>query len=146
MSVLFFSMSFLALASSPSRLEDLFTQRLVEVVNTKPALITFVQPGCIPCKKQLTALQCVGKRLGAEKVSLFGVQAVGDRGEMQRALKPLRLSYPILVGTQKFLTAFGAADSATPLTAVVAPGGKVLERILGAFPCEYWVGKVVTAP
>lgn len=127
-----------ALAASPVFLENLYTEQLRPVKFEKPTLITFIQPGCIPCKMQLKALECVAKKRG-EEWDVWAVQSSGSSAELRRGLKPMHLGIPVFIGSPSFLAAYGADQSPTPMTAVVAKGGKVLERVLGPQPCEFWL-------
>jgi thiol-disulfide isomerase/thioredoxin len=125
-------------AMKPARLEDLKTDRLTTIDYAKKTVITFVQPGCIPCKNQLNALKCVQAKMG-DNITVLAVQATGDSGELQRGLKPLRLTFPVLKGSPAYLKSYEADQTPTPMTAIIAAGGVVTDRILGAQSCEYWV-------
>lgn len=127
----------LAFAAQKTFLEDLFTNRLVAVEYTKPTLLTFIQPNCGPCKMQIEALKCVHEKKG-KAVEILLVQSSGDPQVLQNALRREHLPFKALKGSPKFLAAFGADTSGTPLTALVDAKGKVLQRILGAQPCDYW--------
>jgi thiol-disulfide isomerase/thioredoxin len=126
-------------AMKSTRLEELRTERLTLVDYSKKTIITFIQPSCLPCKNQLNALKCVQEKRG-DKVSVLAVQANGDSGELQRSLRPLHLNFPVLKGTPAFLASYEADQSPTPMTAIIAAGGKVTDRVLGAQSCEYWTG------
>ncbi len=122
-------------------LEDLHTERLTPVdLKSKPTLVSFIQPSCIPCKMQLEALECIQKKYG-KGVTVLGVQSTGDAQSLKRSLKSLHLSFPILKGTPKFLATYEADQTPTPMT-VVFKKGKPTERILGAQPCAFWTERV----
>lgn len=128
-------------ADKPLFLEDLFTERLVPVdLKSKPTLVSFIQPSCVPCKMQMEALQCIHRKYG-KGVTVLGVQSVGDSASLKRGLRPLHLEFPVLKGTPKFLSAYEADQTPTPMT-VVFQKGKPTERILGAQPCEFWAERV----
>ncbi len=139
---LFWVMASSALAAEkPIYLEDLFTDRLVPVdLKSKPTLVSFIQPSCIPCKMQLEALECIQKKYG-KGVTVLAVQSVGDAQSLKRGLKPMHLGFPVLKGTPKFLAAYEADQTPTPMT-VFFQKGKPTERILGAQPCEFWMERV----
>lgn len=128
-------------AEKPLFLEDIFTDRLVPVdLKTNPTLVSFIQPSCIPCKMQLEALECIRKKYG-KGVTVMAVQSLGDPASLKRGLRPMHLSFPVLKGTPKFLAAYEADQTPTPMT-VVFQKGKPTERILGAQPCEFWTERV----
>lgn len=124
-------------AMAPTRLEELSTERLVGIDYKKPTVVSFIQPSCIPCKRQLEALKCLKEKLG-DKVEVLAVQSTGDSAELKRSLKSLHLNFQVLKGTPKYLASFEADQTPTPMTAVIAAGGKVTDRVLGAQSCEYW--------
>lgn len=126
-------------AMKPTRLEDLHTERLTLVDYGRKTILTFIQPSCLPCKSQLSALKCVQEKLG-DKVTVLAVQATGDSGELRRGLKPLHLTFPVLKGTPAFLASYEADQTPTPMTSIIAAGGKVTDRVLAAQSCEYWTG------
>lgn len=126
--------------AAPLFLENLATGSLEKIEFTKPTVIVFIQPSCIPCKIQLEALQCLKSDVG-DKIQFLAVQANGDSEELMRGLRRLKLGFPILKGTSKFLASYEADVSGTPMTVFIEKGGKVKERILGAQPCIYWKNK-----
>lgn len=136
------------LVASPSVkalfLENLATQSLTAFDFTKrPALFTFVQPRCAPCKIQLKSLTCVYEKF-KDKVHVFAVQATGDAGELMRSLKPLKLSVPLFAAKESFLDQYDGRKG-TPRTVVIGRGGKVLQTVDGARDCSFWTAELEEA-
>ncbi len=118
-------------------LENLATQSLVSFDFTKrPALFTFVQPRCAPCKVQLKSLECVFGKF-KDQAHIFAVQATGDPGELARSLKPLRLAVPLFASNGTFLDQYDGRKG-TPRTVLLGRGGKVLQKVDGARECAFW--------
>jgi thiol-disulfide isomerase/thioredoxin len=122
-------------------LEDLYTQSLVAFdFSKRPALFTFVQPRCAPCKAQLKSLDCVYEKF-KDRVFIFAVQATGDAGELARSLKPLKLAFPLFAKQESFVGRY-AGSIGTPRTVLIERGGKVSFTVDGPRDCAFWGSKL----
>lgn len=130
------------MGKSPLYLEELATDRLQEIdLLSRPSLITFIQPSCDPCKKQLEAMKCFFEQAGKE-VQVLAVQTAGDSVDLARSIKKLRVPFPVLKGTEKFLSKFNALPQGTPFTVLVGTGETEKMRISGPRPCDFWLQQV----
>ncbi|MBY0369688.1 thioredoxin fold domain-containing protein [bacterium] len=120
-------------------LEDLFSDRLVPVEFKKPTLLTFIQPHCGPCKRQIEALECVHAKQG-EKTEIMLVQASGDLKDLQTSLRKQHLPFTMLKGSPKFLAKYAANLEGTPMTVVFDAKGTIQGRVPGAQSCDFWQG------
>lgn len=129
-------------AAQPIYLEELASDRLQTLdFSQKPTLLTFIQTGCFPCKKQLNELKCVHEKY-SDRVQIVAVQTAGDSAELRRSLKSLHLSFPVLKGSPSFLNRYEADKNGTPMTVLLAKGGAVEERVLGPKPCPFWAERI----
>jgi thiol-disulfide isomerase/thioredoxin len=101
---------------SPFRLSDYRGQKLV---------VNFFASYCVPCKKEMPALQRVHQRLGDE-VTFIGVAVQDDPDAAQELVEQTGVSYDLAQDRRgKLFAAVGA--TVLPATAFIAPDGTVME-------------------
>lgn len=138
--ILFFSVSSLWAQQSvrlslDHRLDQafFFEQYSLQKLIGSRALITFFKPECTPCRKQLEALSCVQEKQPSYQVISIGIQ--GSREEIRNEVRPLSLSYPILIAHAKLREELQAIQT-TPLTLILEKDGSLIKSFSRFSDCK----------
>jgi thiol-disulfide isomerase/thioredoxin len=102
----------------------------------KVLLINFWATWCAPCRAEMPDLARLQKEYESRGLQIIGItHAPINRNRVRRAVKQLKVNYPILLGTPAVTAAYDA-DDVLPVTIVVDRGGKIRARILGILEAE----------
>jgi thiol-disulfide isomerase/thioredoxin len=102
----------------------------------KVVLVNFWATWCAPCLAEMPELVKLQKEYRAQGLQIIGIAHPTDEAlEVKKAIKRLRVSYPVLFGDGKTLASFEVAD-VLPVTAVVDCEGKTRSRITGILTPE----------
>ncbi|HBI43746.1 MAG TPA: hypothetical protein DDY78_12975 [Planctomycetales bacterium] len=78
----------------------------------KALVLHLFQPDCLQCQAQLKELEKVHQEFGKKGVLVVGVSHRGDAKAVQAAADQLKVTFPLLVGTDSALAKkFGAGDA-----------------------------------
>ena len=120
---------------------------------TKPAavVIHLLQPDCLQCRAQLTALQTIDERMRSKGVAFLGIAHRGGPNDLAQMGKDLGISFPLLQGVDSEIARqFAAGDTmgiadATGIIRYAQVGfGKGDEALWSAAIEELLAGKAVT--
>ncbi len=97
----------------------------------KVVLVNFWATWCAPCLAEMPDLEKLQQEYGKRELQIVGVSHPTDKAsEVVKAIKRLRVTYPILFGDEKTLSLFKVSD-VLPVTVIIDREGKVRGRILG---------------
>lgn len=97
----------------------------------KVVLVNFWATWCAPCLAEMPELEKLQREYGKRGLQIVGVSHPTNKAsEVIKAIKRLRVSYPILLGDEETLSRFKVSD-VLPVTVIVDRDGKVRGRILG---------------
>ncbi len=97
----------------------------------KVALLNFWATWCAPCLAEMPELQRLQREYQRRGLQIIGVSHPTDKApEVIKAVKRLRVSYPILLGDEEALSLFKVSD-VLPQTIIIDREGKIRGRILG---------------
>lgn len=109
----------------------------------KVVLLNFWATWCIPCRKEIPALNELHKQYEAQGFTVVGVSH-DDTAEMVRDFqKEIPMDYKVLVGGDKFSEDFGLVGF--PTTFVIDRDGRIREKILGEKTKEQFEEKIKSA-
>jgi thiol-disulfide isomerase/thioredoxin len=93
-------------------------------------LVDFWASWCAPCRKSFPALDALGKRYGAQGLSVVGINVDTERAEADRFLAAVPVSFAIVFDADgRMPTAFGV--KAMPSSYVIGRDGKLRLANLG---------------
>lgn len=99
----------------------------------KLVLLNFWATWCAPCLKEMPLLVEAQQQHGARGLQLVGI-AADEVEPVRRFAERLKVNYPILAGGPEVydaMAALGAQLDALPFSVLIAPNGRILERIAG---------------
>jgi thiol-disulfide isomerase/thioredoxin len=97
----------------------------------KVVLVNFWATWCAPCLAEMPDLEKLQREYQKKGLQIVGVSYPTEKApEVTKAIKRLRISYPILLGDEKALSLFKVSDI-LPVTVIIDRAGKVRGRILG---------------
>ncbi len=107
-------------------------QLSLEQYRGKPVLIDFWATSCTYCIQEMPDLVALYEELSTEGLEIIGVAMAYDRPDMVlKAAKDLKIPYPIALDIDgKIANAFGDVN-VTPTHFLIAPDGKIVNRIDG---------------
>lgn len=102
----------------------------------KIVLVNFWATWCAPCLAEMPELIKLQKEHRARGLQIIGVAHPTDEAtQVRKAIKRLKVFYPILFGDEKTLALFEIAD-VLPVTVIIDRDGKVRGRIVGILTPE----------
>ncbi len=97
----------------------------------KVVLVNFWATWCAPCLAEMPELEKLQREYKKRGLQIVGVSHPTDKApDVIKAIKRLRVSYPILLGDKETLSVFKVSDI-LPVTVIIDRDGKVRGRILG---------------
>ena len=106
--------------------------------NGKLLLVNFWATWCAPCLKEIPLLVEMQQQFGPRGLQIVGVAM--DQAEPVRAWQAkLGMNYPIMVGEVDVINAMDALGDqlgAFPFSVLIAPDGRIVERVSGALTRE----------
>jgi thiol-disulfide isomerase/thioredoxin len=108
----------------------------------KVVLLNFWATWCPPCRAEIPELVKWQQEYGSKGLQIIGVTyPPTNRREVQRFIRALKVTYPILLGYKKTKALFDAGET-LPLSVVIDRKGKVRENIEGILLSEEFNEKV----
>lgn len=104
----------------------------------KLTLVNFWASWCAPCLHEMPLLVRAQAEYGARGLQIVG-PALDAPPAVRDTVKQFDIGYPVFVGddeVMKAMEALGNDLGALPYSVVIAPDGKILERIYGGFSEE----------
>jgi thioredoxin-related protein len=95
----------------------------------KTMLLSFFEPDCSWCHRQMKALQTLQHQCG-EDIQVLAVGINGDKQALRREVRRAKISYPAIIAPRELLALTGDID-ATPRTYIADPEGRLLGFIRG---------------
>jgi thiol-disulfide isomerase/thioredoxin len=99
----------------------------------KLLLLNFWATWCAPCLKEIPLLVEAQQRHGARGLQIVGI-AMDEAEPVRRFAEHLRMNYPIMVGQAEISRAMdelGDQLGALPFSVLIAPDGRIVDRISG---------------
>lgn len=96
-------------------------------------LLNFWATWCAPCLKEIPLLVEAQQRHGARGLQIVGI-AMDDIEPVRRFAERLRMNYPLMAGQAEIgdaMDQLGDQFGAFPFSVLIAPDGRILERISG---------------
>ena len=104
----------------------------------KLLLVNFWASWCAPCLNEMPLLVKAQADFGSRGLQIVG-PALDAPAAVSDSVKRFHISYPVFVGddeVMKAMEALGNELGALPYSVLIAPDGKVLERIYGGLSAE----------
>ncbi|MCI0749275.1 MAG: TlpA family protein disulfide reductase [Nevskiales bacterium] len=115
----------------------------------KLLLLNFWATWCTPCLKEIPLLVTTQSEYGARGFQIVGA-ALDQPESVQRFQQRYAINYPLLVGDADVVSAMealGDTVGALPFSVLIAPDGKILERISGELSparLQDWLSKYLS--
>jgi thiol-disulfide isomerase/thioredoxin len=111
------------LGGTPHRLSDWSGRTLV---------INFWATWCEPCRREIPLLETLQRENSGKNIEIVGI-AVDHPDSVQKMVKDLKITYPVLVGEKGGLAAVSAfgMDTVLPFTVFADPQGRIVTLKVG---------------
>jgi len=88
---------------------------------------------CKPCLEEIPKYNELYDSLESKDVAVVGIAVESPRRDIQSRVRQLGIKYPVLIGDDETLQAFGRVE-AFPTTVVINKDGKIYRQYRGAVP------------
>lgn len=103
----------------------------------KVVLVNFWATWCAPCRKEIPDLVNLYDEFKNDGLLIVGIAVDQEGAEVVKPyVEKNEINYPIVVDPDQSTEAHFDAMYGLPTTYVVAPDGKIVQRVLGIFPIE----------
>jgi peroxiredoxin len=100
-------------------------------IKGKIVILDFWATWCAPCRAEIPGFIDLQKQYGKDGVAVIGVSLdEGEPSAVKKFAEKLGVNYPILLGDQKIVSAFGGID-AIPTTFIIDREGGIASRHFG---------------
>ncbi|MEW6207840.1 MAG: TlpA disulfide reductase family protein [Acidobacteriota bacterium] len=102
----------------------------------KVVLLNFWATWCAPCRAEMPDLARMQQEYGERGLRIVGITYEKEpRDRVANAVKELGVNYPVLIGSRRLSSRYGARE-VLPVTVVIDREGKIRDRIFGILDAE----------
>jgi thiol-disulfide isomerase/thioredoxin len=104
-----------------------------EDLKGKVAVVDLWATWCNPCLEEIPIYNHLYEAFQGEDVAIVGIAVDSPRRDVPVRIRQLGIKYPILIGDDEAVRAFGRLQG-FPTTVVIGKDGKIYKRYIGSVP------------